>query len=1235
VSAHDPLIVPVEVAAMVLNDPAMNILRARMNYARLADSASPAPGPFASDAVNFAADPRNRGVYVMWTLPQGLRRRRRSANGETADFPYVPNRWLVVRLFQPAAGRSPARPSPQQTSPSPRPPLLSAWVLQSDGIDDAAGGAAFVDPTRPAALTPTRIGIKTAVTAGAPWREPANPPPYFLRAVAEGNPAFAAFQPFNENVFSLFDNLETQGVGAGTASYYTIGWYSDPTADVLADWTAAGDFAAVLADLGWSADLTAGQTARESVFQGAAFAVQWTPGGPQPPSAKDGVRPSIAIGSTSMDAVVAFARAAFEQAHPPPEGLTPQQAADLIAAFEYDLLPMLGKPGAEGMLASQIRNHWFGSSQGGASWAIVEAEQDPNAAPTPPSAAELAAEAAWLEPLNRAQAEVDELTRELLGVQRQLFALWWKQGAAEVYREQSGHSALPWGITASAQFPPALDALANRARALLGEIAKREASIPAGSATRTLAEAIAAFAADRGLPATRMLKQIPAARFWTPVDPVAVISHTAHLMRLDPGGITACRWSASLVSAIELEPGDAAASFTVDATQIASVLPVLPSANLPAVCAALLAELFLLDPANAPQLVAAAGQTLTDTQLLSAALSMSPPRVAPGAGTAAELLPVFPWSQPWRPLYFDWRVQWFPIPFHARDGTPNWAFDGLDYDLVPGRAPASQGRLLEGRTFLTPKPSFEFRARIDKFVGEHPQSPVTGALREIEDRIDAVDAWDFLSQSLSGLGIQLAGWNPVPTSVPDGTTVTGAGKLAELIGDQGGYPPASLLADRQRILGPSTFEGMRAGQLYVERVTLVDAFGQTLEIVKAPIPPDSFARTAGGEVFHPLLADGLVPTTPPSSPEPLRFVQLPPRILQPARLNFDWVHDGAGNPVIGWLLPDHPDASIAAYGPDGTAHGALRLGVDAKGVPNVVWDAAPHSPWPSLPAPSAQLDDFQNMLATLRALGAGALRDFLQSVDESLWSVDPLGARADTFLSVLIGRPLAVVRAAVSLELQSEPWREMAWPYTFRDPAPAPLFLNYQFPVRLGDLGYREDGLVGYFAAGAYERFNCIHLPEREAGEPSLSGYLQPIAPGNYVNVGLGADGRGPAARLTLLMDPRAGVHARCALVPVKEARLPAEWVDGALAGMSATFRTGPALLAPQVVTPSEPGAPDTAVMLPRFAEQRGALTWMERDGSGGWIERALLAVDDTAVPPATAPTLREGLLKLTGGVDS
>ena len=79
---------------------------------------SPAPGPFANDWGDFA-QPQHQGIYLLWTLPKALRRR----PDDTSDFPFVPNRWLVVRLL-----------TPESTPDDPA--EVTAWVVQSDAISE-------------------------------------------------------------------------------------------------------------------------------------------------------------------------------------------------------------------------------------------------------------------------------------------------------------------------------------------------------------------------------------------------------------------------------------------------------------------------------------------------------------------------------------------------------------------------------------------------------------------------------------------------------------------------------------------------------------------------------------------------------------------------------------------------------------------------------------------------------------------------------------------------------------------------------------------------------------------------------------------------------------------------------------------------------------------------------------------------------------------------------------------
>jgi hypothetical protein len=1227
-----PLIVPIEVQAMVVNNANMNFVRAGMNYRQLENFMSPSPAPFQNDAGSgFAANPANQGVYLMWTLPKALRHGQQNSTGGL-DFPFVPNRWLVVRVYRPAVG--PNVVPPAQT------PAVAAWVVQSDFLDETRGTSTFLDP-RTTQTTPTLIGRKVSISSTAPWQEPTNPTPYFLRAVTESNPAFAAYQPFNQNVFSIFDDLVTQQIDSGTISYFVLGWFSQGSADTLSGWqsgVAGKDFPDLLNQLRWTATKSASQSTKSSLYQGAAFGVSWQRGGSAPPSPKEGVFPQVAMGNTSVDGVVTFARAAFEKADTRRGGLTPQQAADTLEAFQYNMLPMMDLPGAEAMLEQRIRNQWYGSVHAETTWTIVDAQTPSGTTPPPPPTdADLAREAAWLSPLNTAQKAFDQAARELIGVQRDLFELWWKKGAAYSYYQQT-FMDWPWTIESSEQFDSGMAPLITRARALITQLKTLASQIPTATDKVTLSEAIVNFAKSMNLPATRILKAVAGARFWSPGDPVAVISNTAHLLKIDPDNDIACRWPTEVVSQLTVSASTdntAGPQFTISSSQLAQFLPVIPWANLPNLSQALFTEFFLLDPANARLVAAGASQNLNAAQLKAVAASMSPPKVA--NGQAPDILSTYPWTQAWQPVYLDWAVQWFPIPFQKSDGTLNWEFNGLDYDLVKDRpAPASTPIMLSGRSVLTPKPSFEFKARIDQYIRDYPDSEATRELKAIEDLVATVDGWDFLSQSFGGLQTQISSWNPVPTMNPDTTPLPGGNTLAELIGNQAQMPPLPTSYDTPRdpTVPPSTFEGMRGGQLYVNRLTIVDAFGQTLEIVFAPTASDQFPRTAKKEVFHPLLSDGLAPTKPLSTAEPLRFVQLPPRVLQPARLNFKFLPQLNDDPIVGWILPNHLDSGLAVYDRAGTAYGELTLGVNQQNLPVVNWIAAPDSPFPVLPAPAPGQGHLLRFLSNLKNQGTKAFVDFLQAVDETLWTIDPLGNRSDTFLSVLIGRPLAVVQASVALELQSDPWTDPDWPYTFATPQPDPLFLKYKFPVRLGDLGYRQDGLIGYFLNNDYSHFNTIHLPERGEKDPPLSEYLKPIGTGNYLNLGFAEKGPGTPATLTMIMDPRGSVHAQCGFLPVKEVSLLPEWVDSALKVLDVTFRTGPVLVGEQQVLTQGQTQPVTSLLLTSPAEKHGTWSWLQSDGKGHWPETSLAPVDSTATFPNVPPTLREGMIKLTGGLD-
>jgi hypothetical protein len=253
-------------------------------------------------------------------------------------------------------------------------------------------------------------------------------------------------------------------------------------------------------------------------------------------------------------------------------------------------------------------------------------------------------------------------------------------------------------------------------------------------------------------------------------------------------------------------------------------------------------------------------------------------------------------------------------------------------------------------------------------------------------------------------------------------------------------------------------------------------------------------------------------------------------------------------------------------------------------------------------------------------------RDLVKIIDETLWMVDPLGGRQDQMFSTLIGRPLAVVQARLTLELNGPPtpcqfWQTMAsgtpsgglaqppW-------SPAPItgeITNLKFPVRLGSLDLRNDGLVGYYLTSDYGTFHAVH-----SGAPDDT-YVRAIGPGNYLPL---AFDPAQSVRIAMIVDPRGAVHATSGILPTTLTALPAHAVERFLAGLQVTFRTGPILSDAGALRMAEP------------AEDQGSWAWVQRVGTGSgddaWETAPIVDTTDAARLSDDVPQLREGWLKLT-----
>ena len=1234
-----PLAVPMKLDALVVNQSVLardSFRWWQFNYLSLSHWKSPEPV-----ALDRSVGGQQQGVYLSWTLPDALRHS--GADSAAGEYPLVPNRWLIVRLNGTTQRRAtawvlesdcPFTPAVTTTNSANTsmyladPGLINAWKSSTDPIRRAT-------TLNPAATSVqvAQLGISFPLSQ---WSERAAQP-MFLSAVAPSNPLFSSYLAHNKGVFSFYDALS--GVDDDTLSYFVLGWYSDPSNDILAPaGTDHQTYSGLLQQLCWS--LVGGSTTAtdQSVYHGAAFSVDWNRTGDAPAEdplqdIRNSGKLNVGVGNTTIDAFTALIG----------QQLDDPVKAQLLRAFQYDFLQQLNEINGEALLDEQIRRAWFGSKAGGHAWTIVQNSSDGSTGTTlTPD------EQAWLFQLNHAQAELDAALTTLYSLQWELHALWLKNG----YLSDSANTFPnpPSGVGSLSQFQSQLAGQLNPARSgstaaqlvtQFGIVQQLLPQVPQPDWTGTqnaqhaLQNGIAEFAKAKQLDPAKSLKAAAAPRYWQANNPVVIVS-----------GVQTPQSAVSTTNLPVRPADDLVTGFTVggaavDASAVAGLVNLVSSLTAVPTAAAqpLLQEFLLLDPGNAAAIATATGQQQAQ---LAAVMSAHDPASYQGSLPQITLTG---WQQPWSPMFLEWSGTYSYIPFEVRN-TASWTFDGTDYRLtaVPSTLPTEQ-RAVGGISLLSPHASVVFGSRLDRFVQQYGSAT---ELAQIDEWIASVYDWQFLAQELTGFNQLLslrdsrAFRRPTPADQLHGSpmaALTGYGDGT--IPPQLALPPASQGQVNTVPFFPNgsalPFHGARQGDFYFTDFYLYDKFGRTLFVIQSGQSSGLFDYTN-----FPLQIDQALMPDEVVVPKVNSVLQLAPRLLQHARLDIRLLDavddtkvyqvDPGVMPISGWVLPNHLDGSILVFAPDGTALGEFRLYVQADGSKLGQWRSPPH--------PALTIDDVGTAAPHLRAMldspqlqseaGFGA---FLAAIDETLWTTDPLGDRADANLSVLVGRPLALLRTRLQFQLDGDPISDTGWAATFTSPTPD--FLSYQFDIRLGDQLTRQDGVIGYFADSNYDVFNSTVAPPAEV-QQSYVDVIGPVGnstPGNYLQLSFAPD---TYRYLTVLADPRAGMHAYTGILPVKQCDIPQQFVDDALSAMEISFQLGP-LLTVLGPSPSQGGTPayPQSIVYPAPAEQNGSWSWWEPDAAtDSWTGYGLVKASPTAQDTTTRNTLREGYLQFITDLD-
>jgi hypothetical protein len=521
---------------------------------------------------------------------------------------------------------------------------------------------------------------------------------------------------------------------------------------------------------------------------------------------------------------------------------------------------------------------------------------------------------------------------------------------------------------------------------------------------------------------------------------------------------------------------------------------------------------------------------------------------------------------------------------------------------------------------------------------------------EIEARIGS--GFHALAQALTGFNAALLGHKQTmqlgvadPLAFPDDVPLKGQGlaasdyqafakKVKEAVGGFNRVAPQPMVS----------FNPIRTGKMKISQLRLIDTFGRHLKVA---------AEMLDDAVVSDTLRSGI------SNGGESAEIGLPPRLVQPVRLNLRWLSNGHGpgheegqqediesnahpatSPICGWLLPNNLDNSLVVYDANGKALGFLDLNGQWRqppgdaGVPKVALIPNPH------------LRRVLQWIETTKGKNSHFQDAFLSALDSALENIDPENWSQHEDIALLIGRPLAVVRASVGLQLKGLPAINQDWeafrkalPYGRQPDIDNDCVQDVQFPVRLGEHRQLNDGLAGFWKENTPEGNldSEFYSPQSDKedrsdgeGKRHVIHTYQDAGVEKSLNLLLSLNDKPQV--LTMLMDPRGKLHASCGIVPTKQIAIPPDQFAAALQAIEITFLTAPILSSsnPLIEQEGDEDSPSTCppIDLPLPHEPGYVWRWGERDGAH-WKETTQLGRVKPEAELAGSTNLRDGWLVL------
>ena len=1093
------------------------------------------------------------------------------------QFPVIPNRWLVRRIWQ--------KPSTNEIS-------VRAWVVESDyrygtnGETQVEG--AITVPIFDALPLFDYVG-KSFECSG--WQEGQEgkdrAPRVELTALGYGDPAFAAFYPACKSVLGFHDPLNDVQSGT-TLTYLVAGWYSDPARDILRYFD--------MEELNWTCSPPSNSDSypTQTLCHGSIYNIQWK-GTKYPPKAPFLDQScQIAIGNTSAEGLASLLA----------NMLNKPILETLLTAFNDDLL---SKDTDEVQMESHLHQHRFGSSAGGGQFFIQRKLAEPGESLTATDATLPEDLQQSLTDLNVLQQNYDRQGRDLEARRWELYATWNK-----------------WALQCldNRRAPDDVTRILDREKDIIRE---KEGTLAALRVTLDTKQKDIANITSRRFSDLELINSV-SPPFWHANDPVVLISalglSPSSEPRRDRRGAEKerlfCRVTSQEITALILDIPNAQAGIPVSADQVFRIQDAIPgdTPGMPKGIGELLREALLLDPANADAIAEqtyrnAGLQTrpgkdnlITQIKLLQRTPPSAPREASDASTPAVKRFPPAPialrdWDgNPWLPLFLEWEVSWQSSYASMDKILENWQLARDDGEFRwKGRAPTNPSpRTYSGYSIVSPNAAWNLQERLEKYNEDKQETNLNQVITHLGEM-------NILAQTLGGLHTAFLMRDQTPQPRP----------INPFFGQPGADvkdPIRDFITGLTNLVSPDPekpFFPIRAGHLKLTRLWIVDAFGQTVEV-----PTTQLIR-----------ASSLKPQVVGME----ELAQFPPRFAQPLRLRFDWASAvnppgtyPVDSPVCGWVIPNHLDHNLLFYDASGVPLGVLqkilRL-TAAGGTGGVSNQEAKAFFWVPMPGTSqrpetihnAELKYFVQFLEGMRADTGDA---FWNLLDDALAKTDPGEPEHDPLLSVLLGRPLALARASLQLELEGLPATNQSLEKIGQYDTGG--FTKVKFPVCLGDAANDRDGLIGFFIhdskSGIAQPFFAAAGATQLPGLP-VSGVIE------YKDCHDVLDCETPVA-LTLLMDPRAKVHLTTGILPKRSIELSSRVSSAAKSAKEAFFQVSPLI------------SPGGDVSMPLPSDDFGKWSWAYRPQVTMWKEAdTITATSDRAGFHPRPQQISEGWLKL------